>query len=79
MVVRFDISLGIKWGKRMQRRGGAFSGKALKEPQRLGSSPVEMGPWHFVAESVTVGYTSERESYLLGKLTPAFRRPWRGY
>ena len=27
-----------------------LSGKALKEPQRLGSSPVEMAQGHFVAE-----------------------------
>jgi hypothetical protein len=60
MVVRFDISLRGKWGRQMQMRGWAFGGKALKEPQRLGSSPVEMGPWHFAAESVPVGYTWDK-------------------
>ena len=72
----------LEMGEAIAKEGlnvATLSGKALKEPQRLGSSPFEMKQWHFVARCVTVKYTSVRESHLLGQFTPAFRRAWRRY
>jgi hypothetical protein len=48
----------LEMGEAIAKEGlnvATLSGKALKEPQRLGSSPVEMAQGHFVAERVTVG------------------------